>query len=102
MKIQTLGFDWDTGNRRKCRKHGLRLEEIEEFFRQPSLLVIPDIHHSQSEERAIAYGRSAKGRPMLVAFSFRIREDETLIRPISARYMHKKEAKEYEEKSAEI
>jgi uncharacterized DUF497 family protein len=39
---------------------------------------------------------------MLEAFTFRIREDEILIRPISARYMHEKEAKEYEEKGTEI
>jgi uncharacterized DUF497 family protein len=102
MKIQTLGFDWDSGNRRKCRKHGLRLEDIEKFFRQSSLFVMPAIHHSRSEERYIAFGPSPKGRPMLVAFTFRIREEEVLIRAISARYMHETEAKEYEEKGTEI
>jgi hypothetical protein len=102
MKIQTLGFDWDFGNRQKCSKHGLRPKEIEEFFQQSDLFVIPDIHHSQSEERYIAYGPSPKGRHMLVAFTFRIQNAETLIRPISARHMHKKEAKEYEEKIAKI
>ena len=39
---------------------------------------------------------------MLVAFTFRIREERILIRPISARYMHEKEAKKYEEKGTEI
>jgi len=102
VKIQTLGFDWDFGNRQKCSKHGLRHKEIEEFFQQSDLFVIPDIHHSQSEGRYIAYGPSPKGRPMLVAFTFRIQNAETLSRSISARHMHKKEAKEYEEKIAEI
>ncbi len=102
MKIRTLGFDWDSANRRKCCKHGLRLDMVEQFFRQESLFIMPDIKHSQSEKRYIAYGPSPRGRPMLVAFTFRIREDEILIRPISARYMHKKEAREYEEKSSEI
>jgi uncharacterized DUF497 family protein len=102
MKIQTLGFDWDSGNRRKCRKHGLHLDDIEKFFRQSSLFVMPEIHHTRSEERYIAFGSSPKGRPMLVAFTFRIREEEILIRPISARYMHEKEAKKYEEKDTEI
>lgn len=102
MNIQALGFDWDTGNRRKCRKHGIALSDIERFFRQDSVFVMPDIHHSHEEDRYIAYGPSPKGRPMFVAFTFRIREDETLIRPISARYMHEKEAKEYEEKNSEI
>ena len=103
MNVQVLGFDWDTGNRRKCRQHGLALGEIEAFFRQESVFVMPDIHHSQVEERYIAYGPSpAKGRPMFVAFTIRIKEGETLIRPISARYMHEKEAREYEEKSSKI
>ena len=102
MNVQALGFDWDTGNRRKCRKHGLALTEIEAFFRQKSVFVMPDIQHSRTEERYIAYGPSPKGRPMLVAFTFRIKEGETLIRPISARYMHAKEAREYEEKSSKI
>jgi uncharacterized DUF497 family protein len=102
MKIQTLGFDWDSGNRRKCRKHGLLLDNIEKFFRQSRLFVMPDIHHTRSEERHIAFGPSSKGRPMLVAFTFRIREEKILIRPISARYMHEKEAKKYEEKGTEI
>lgn len=39
---------------------------------------------------------------MFVAFTFRNRNGEQLIRPISARYMHEKEAREYEEKSTEI
>ena len=102
MKIQTLGFDWDSGNKRNCRKHGLRLGDIEEFFRQPKLLIMSDMHHSRLEERYIAYGQTRKGRPMFVAFTFRIHNGEQLIRPISARYMHEKEAREYEEKSTEI
>jgi hypothetical protein len=29
----------------------LRLEDIEKFFRQSRLFVMPDIHHTRSEER---------------------------------------------------
>jgi uncharacterized protein len=102
MKIQFQGFDWDAGNRAKCQKHGLSLKEIEIFFSQDNVFVMPDIHHSKMEEPYIAYGPSSNGRPIFVAFTFRIRKDEFLIRPISARYMHEKEAKEYEEKSSKI
>ena len=84
MKLHAVGFDWDSGNKPKCRNYGLALKEIEDFFTQSGLFVMPDIHHSQVEERYIAYRPSPKGRP------------------ISARYMHKKEIKEYEEKSTEI
>lgn len=85
------------------QKARVALSEIEAFFRQESVFVMPNIHHSEVEERYIAYGPSpAKGRPFFVAFTFRSREDETLIRPISARYMHEKEAREYEEKNSKI
>jgi uncharacterized DUF497 family protein len=52
---------------------------------------------TQQETRHIAIGRNKDGRPMFVAFAIRRREDQYLIRPVSARYMHAKEAKRYEE-----
>jgi uncharacterized DUF497 family protein len=102
MNIQTSGFDWDSGNKRKCTKHGVTVREIEAFFRQERLFVMPDLAHSHAEERYIAYGPSPKGRPMFVAFTFRIINGDTCIRPISARYMHTKEAREYEEKGSTL
>ena len=30
--MQVAGFDWDDGNREKCRKHGVSLAEIEALF----------------------------------------------------------------------
>ncbi|NJL83091.1 MAG: BrnT family toxin [Chloroflexaceae bacterium] len=77
----------------KCQKHGVSLQEIEEFFFQTRLYVAPDIKHSQDEERFLAVGRSSAGKPMFVVFTLR----NHLIRPISARYMHQKEAKQYEQ-----
>ena len=58
--------------------------------------VYPDPAHSQSEERMLAIGRTARARLVLVAFTLRHRSRATLIRPISARYMHKKEIEHYE------
>jgi len=90
------GFDWDAGNREKCQKHGLTIEEIEAFFRQESLYIAPDVNHSETEQRLLAIGRGPGGRPIFVVFTLRKREKETVIRPISARYMHEREAKKYE------
>lgn len=89
------GFDWDTGNIRKAQKHGLSLGEIEDFFAQ-ELLVTEDKKHSGSEPRLIAAGMSRKKRPMFVAYTLRLKRERTLIRVISARYMHKKESELYE------
>ncbi|MBI5428045.1 MAG: BrnT family toxin [Nitrospinae bacterium] len=100
IKIKTLGFDWDAGNRSKCRKHGLAPLEIEGFFKQESVYIAPDFKHSQKEIRYLAAGRSEKGRPMFVAFALRKNNGDLLIRPISARYMHKKEARKHEEESS--
>jgi uncharacterized DUF497 family protein len=61
--------------------------------------VAPDIKHSSAEQRFIAIGNDAAGRPMFVAFTFRDRDGATFIRPISARRMHKKEIEVYETRS---
>ena len=37
---------------------------------------------------------------MFIAFTFREREEQILIRPVSARYMHKEEIEKYEESSS--
>ena len=89
------GFDWDAGNRDKCGKHGLTIEEIEALFLGP-IRVAPDIRHSAAEQRLIAVGRVGSGRPVFVAFTLRRIDGRTLIRPISARYMHAEEARRYE------
>ena len=89
------GFDWDKGNREKCRKHGVSVEEIEAVFRDgPD--VMPDLAHSGAETRFLAIGKT-NGRHVFVAFTLRKMDGETLIRPVSARYMHKKEIDHYEE-----
>lgn len=94
MRIQVEGFDWDHGNRLKCQKHGISVAEIESFFHR-EILVAPDMKHSDKEERFLAIGVSSKGQPMLVVFTLRGKEETMLIRPISARYMHDKEVKQY-------
>ena len=89
------GFDWDSGNRGKCQKHGVPTEDIEALFAgQPR--VGPDIRHSVAEQRFRAVGMTADGRHLFVVFTFRAAGRRRLIRPISARYMHEREAAAYE------
>jgi uncharacterized protein len=95
MRITTTGFDWDEGNRAKCRKHGVSVAEIEALL-SGDPHVAPDLRHSRQEDRFIAVGRNAQGRALFVAFTFRTREGQRLIRPVSARYMHRKEVEAYE------
>lgn len=85
MTLQANGFDWDKGNRAKCEKHGLSTPVIES--------------HSQRERRFRAVGRTDRGRGVFIVFTLRREGDELLIRPISARYMHKKEIEAYEKEN---
>ncbi len=90
------GFDWDAGNRSKCGKHGLTLDQIEAVFRHQHHL-FPDPAHSVGETRLLAIGRGGADRPVFVAFTLRQHAGRTLIRPISARFMHAKEIAHYEQ-----
>ncbi len=89
------GFDWDDGNRAKCGKHGVPAETIEDLF-QRGLAILPDEAHSQRERRFKAIGRDETGRAIFVVFTLRRLGRDMLIRPISARYMHRKEIEHYE------
>ena len=93
------GFDWDDSNRQKCQKHGVSIAEIE-LLLTTSAKIAPDLKHSQSEERSLAIGRDSHGRAMFVVFTVRTIRNQKLVRPISARYMHKKESQGYEEEES--
>ncbi|WP_082537358.1 MULTISPECIES: BrnT family toxin [unclassified Aureimonas] len=90
--VELRGFQWDDGNWPKCAKHGLTREEIEEVFRNgPRMRPDPT---ASSEERFNAVGTTHEGRHVFVVFTLR----GDLIRPISARFMHRKEIARYEQR----
>ena len=93
-------FDWDRGNRTHCRRHGVSIAEIEALLRGNSRIA-PDLKHAHLEERLIAVGRTAQGRPLFVAFCIRSKFGRPTIRPVSARYMHTKEIESYEAQGSE-
>jgi hypothetical protein len=71
------GFDWDTGNREKCQKHGVSITEIETVLRSdPEIAPAP--RRSATEERFIAIGRTPAGRAVFVAFTVRVRDGARL------------------------
>jgi uncharacterized protein len=90
------GFDWDAGNDRKSEdKHQVSQAEIEQVFFNVPLVLAPDEQHSQSEPRFHALGKTTAGR--LLHLTFTLRCEGKKIRPISARDMHRKERRVYEE-----
>ena len=92
------GFDWDKGNDRKSvERHGVTQAEAEQIFFNEPLLVAEDARHSGREARLHALGSSDAGRLLHVTFT--LRHDGALIRVISARPMHRRERRHYEQKS---
>jgi len=99
--MHVAGFDWDDGNRSKCQKHGVSPAAIESVF-SGSIAVLPDPLHSKSEERFKAIGKSDNGRWIFLVFTLRTRRGKRFVRPISARFMHKKEVEHYEKETAAL
>ena len=96
--MDVVGFDWDDGNLGKCQKHGVSIEEIETLLAN-SPCVAPDLAHSDDENRFIAVGQNAKALAIFLAFTFLRKGRKRLIRPVSARYMHRKESEAYDKKN---
>ena len=93
---QITGFDWDTGNARKSSiKHSVSQFEAEQMFFNEPLLVLADEKHSQNEPRYHALGKTNDARMLHITFTLRAKG--SLIRVISARDMHSKERKVYEQ-----
>ena len=93
---QIEGFDWDSGNSRKSTdKHDVSQAEAESVFFNDPLILVEDGKHSERELRFNALGKTAQDRLLHVTFT--LRQNATLIRVISARDMHRKERKAYEQ-----
>ncbi len=95
------GFEWDRGNRAKCLKHGVSVEEIESLFLQ-RIMILPDQTHSMTETRLKAIGKTAVGRHIFLVFTIRENKSKKYIRPITARYMHVKEVQHYEKENPDV
>ena len=94
--MKLTGFDWDDGNWEKCGKHGVTHHEIEYvLMHEPSVMSDPN----PDEPRMWAIGKTESGRYVFLVFMLRLIGEESKLRPISARYMHRKEIDRYENKN---
>ena len=93
---KVTGFDWDNGNARKnVDKHAVSQSESEQLFFNEPLILLHDHRHSQGEDRWHALGKTNAGR--LLHITFTLRFEQSKIRVISARDMHRKEQAIYEQ-----
>lgn len=95
--MKRLRFEWDA---RKAvdnlRKHGVSFEEAQTVFLDEDALLRPDEEHSDDEDRFLLLGLSARLRTLVVFHCYR-QEDE-VIRLISARKAHSDERRQYDER----
>ena len=90
------GFQWDAGNSAKnWLAHDVSQAETEQAFFNRPVLVTPDLAHSQVEARYYVLGRSNAGRQLTIVFTIR----DTVIRPIMARDMSRRERRLYAEQA---
>jgi uncharacterized DUF497 family protein len=69
--------------------------EAESVFFNDPLIVVEDARHSETERRFNALGKTGQNR--LLHITFTLRQNRTMIRVISARDMHRRERKAYEQ-----
>ena len=92
--MASLSFVWDENKARdNLKKHKVSFEEAQTVFSDPNARMIFDTEHSNDEERFILLGISSGLRLIVVCHSYK--EDEMLIRIISARKATSTEQKQY-------
>ncbi|MCR5823658.1 MAG: BrnT family toxin [Lachnospiraceae bacterium] len=94
MNEITFGWD-DNKNAINIVKHGISFEEAKTVFYDENALVIADPDHSADEDRFIILGFSTSANLLVVCHCYR--EDDMVIRLISARRATTSEEKNYYE-----
>ena len=92
--MDELSFSWDgTKARDSLEKHGVSFEEAATVFFDENARLKHDLNHSVTEDRFALLGLSSRFRLLVVCHCYR--EDEKIIRIISARKATKQEQEQY-------
>ncbi len=93
--MEPVKFIWDHNKAEaNLRKHRVSFEEAQTAFYDPNARMIFDPDHSEEEDRFIMLGFSSSFRILVVIYCYR--EEDTVIRIISARKANKNEQRQYE------
>ncbi|MDR3668002.1 MAG: BrnT family toxin [Ignavibacteriaceae bacterium] len=94
--MNNLSFQWDQNkNLENIKKHKVSFDEAKSVFFDDNARLIHDPEHSIDEERFIILGMSSKLKILVVVHVYR--ENDKVIRIISARKATKSEIKYYYE-----
>lgn len=91
----SIHFEWDERKNRQNRaRHGITFEEAQTVFYDEHGLLIDDPDHSDDEDRFVLLGLSTALRALVVCHCYR--QDDEVIRIISARLADSRERAVYE------
>lgn len=94
--IMEIRFEWDLEKAEiNEKKHHITFEEAKTVFYDKNALLIADPDHSDEEDRFIIMGISSKSKLLIVCHCYR--ENDEVIRLISAGKAESKEAEQYGE-----
>jgi len=92
--MSDITFEWDERkNRENKRKHKVSFEGAQTVFLDENAIRFLDPDHSQDEDRFLMLGMSFTLRVIVVCHCYR--EDDSVIRIISARRADKREQSHY-------
>ena len=92
--MKKLEFEWDKKkDKTNIKKHGVSFDEACTAFYDEYAIQFFDPEHSEEEERFILLGSSFNFKTLVICHCFR--EEETIIRVISARKADKDEEQYY-------
>ena len=94
--MKEITFTWDENkNEINKRKHGLSFEEAKEVFGDENAILFDDPDHSIEEDRFLIIGAIKSTKICIVSHCYR--DDDEVIRLISAREATKNERRIYQE-----
>ncbi len=92
--MSEIRFEWDARkNRENKRKHKISFEEAQTVFLDENAVRYYDPDHSDNEDRFLLLGMSFALRVLVICHCYR--EDDSVIRIISARKANKREQSAY-------
>ncbi|MEI1280621.1 BrnT family toxin [Leptospira venezuelensis] len=91
-----MRFEWDVEKEKvNLKKHGLSFTEAAFVFADAKTIYLPDPDHSIGEERLVALGKVRDLTIAVVIFVDKSKNDEEIIRIVSARKATKSEEQQY-------
>ena len=94
--MDTIQFEWDNNkNATNIKKHKISFEEASTVFYDDRAILFDDPEHSCEEERFLIIGTTMSSKICIVSHCYR--DDDEIIRIISARKATKSEQNVYEE-----